>query len=60
MLFVIDVSGSMESDVVEKDRFADGDYPSYSRMDIVKTELARTVEASGRRPGSTSSPSPRT
>ena len=47
VLFVIDVSGSMESDVVEKDRFADGDYPSYSRMDIVKTELARTVEGLG-------------
>ncbi len=47
VLFVIDVSGSMESEVVEKDRFADGGYPSYSRMDIVKTELARTVEGLG-------------
>jgi uncharacterized protein YeaO (DUF488 family) len=44
ILFVIDVSGSMENEVVEKERFQDGDYPSYSRMDIVKTELARTVE----------------
>ena len=43
MLFVIDVSGSMEHEVREKERFKDGDYPSYSRMDIVKTELARTV-----------------
>jgi len=44
MLFVIDISGSMEHEVVERDRFKDGGYPSYSRMDIVKTELARTVE----------------
>ncbi|MFT5154194.1 MAG: HEAT repeat protein, partial [Planctomycetota bacterium] len=43
LLFVIDVSGSMEHEVREKERFKDGDYPSMSRMDIVKTELARTV-----------------
>ncbi len=34
----------MENHIVEKERFEDGDYPSYSRMDIVKTELLRTVE----------------
>ncbi len=44
MLFVIDVSGSMEAEVVEKERFSDGNYPSYQRIDIVKTELARTIE----------------
>jgi HEAT repeats/von Willebrand factor type A domain/PBS lyase HEAT-like repeat len=44
VIFVIDVSGSMEDEVVEKERFADGDYPSFTRMDIVKTELARTIE----------------
>ena len=44
LLFVIDISGSMEEDVVDVDRFADGDYPSMKRIDIVKTELARTVE----------------
>jgi hypothetical protein len=44
ILFVIDVSGSMENLVVEKERFQDGGYPSMSRMDIVKTELARTIE----------------
>jgi HEAT repeat protein len=44
ILFVIDVSGSMEQEVIEKDRFADGDYPSYKRMDIVKTELLRTID----------------
>jgi hypothetical protein len=41
---VIDVSGSMEQEVVEKDRFKDGDYPSFKRIDIVKTELQRTIQ----------------
>ncbi len=44
ILFVIDVSGSMEDLVVERERFESGDYPSWVRMDIVKTELARTIE----------------
>jgi hypothetical protein len=44
ILFVIDVSGSMEQEVVEKDRFKDGDYPSFKRIDIVKTELQRTIQ----------------
>lgn len=43
ILFVVDVSGSMEHEVVEKERFRDGGYPSFSRMDIVKTELIRTI-----------------
>ena len=44
ILFVIDVSGSMENLVVEEERFADGGYPSMLRIDIVKTELQRTIE----------------
>ncbi|MEO6711747.1 MAG: hypothetical protein ABI054_06880, partial [Planctomycetota bacterium] len=44
ILFVIDVSGSMENLVVEKERFLDGGYPSMMRIDIVKTELARTID----------------
>jgi len=44
VLFVIDVSGSMEAEVVEKERFSDGNYPSFQRIDIVKTELMRTIE----------------
>lgn len=44
MLFIIDVSGSMENQVVERDRFEDGEYPSLQRIDIVKTELRRTIE----------------
>jgi HEAT repeat protein len=45
IVFVIDVSGSMENLVVEKERFQDGGYPSMLRIDIVKTELARTIES---------------
>jgi hypothetical protein len=45
ILFVIDVSGSMENQVIEKERFEDGEYPSFARIDIVKTELARTIES---------------
>ena len=44
VIFVIDVSGSMEQEVSEKERFADGGYPSFHRMDIMKTELIRTLE----------------
>jgi HEAT repeat protein len=44
ILFIIDVSGSMESVVTEKERFESGHYPSYSRIDIVKTELQRTID----------------
>jgi hypothetical protein len=44
IVFVIDVSGSMEALVVEKERFEGGGYPSLLRIDIVKTELARTLE----------------
>jgi hypothetical protein len=45
IMFVIDVSGSMENLVVEKERFKDGNYPSYLRIDIVKTELVRTIDS---------------
>jgi hypothetical protein len=44
ILFIIDVSGSMEAEVIEKERFSDGKYPSMQRIDIVKTELMRTID----------------
>jgi HEAT repeat protein len=44
ILFIIDVSGSMESVVTEKERFESGHYPSFKRIDIVKTELQRTLD----------------
>ncbi|MEW6072667.1 MAG: HEAT repeat domain-containing protein [Planctomycetota bacterium] len=45
ILFVIDVSGSMEQEVVDRERYAGGGYPSLRRIDIVKTELQRTIAA---------------
>jgi len=49
IIFVIDISGSMETQVVEIDRFrADGkDYASFQRLEIVKTELINTIENLG-------------
>lgn len=44
VMFVIDCSGSMEAEVTEKERFSDGNYPSYQRIDIVKTELSNTID----------------
>jgi hypothetical protein len=44
MIFIIDQSGSMEAMVVERERYKDGGYPSLMRIDIVKTELQRTIE----------------
>jgi hypothetical protein len=44
IMFVIDVSGSMEAEVTEKERFSDGNYPSFQRIDIVKTELMNTLD----------------
>jgi hypothetical protein len=43
IVFVIDVSGSMEQEVVNKEKFKAGDYPSWKRIDVIKTELLRTV-----------------
>ncbi len=43
MLFIIDVSGSMEDLIVQKEKF-DADYPNYEKLTIVKTELIRTIE----------------
>lgn len=43
IVFVIDVSGSMENLVIDEERFSAGDYPSMQRIDIVKTELERTI-----------------
>jgi hypothetical protein len=34
----------MEALVTEKDKFEDGHYPDLSRMEIVKTELMRTID----------------
>ncbi|TAJ18000.1 MAG: hypothetical protein EPO68_08495 [Planctomycetota bacterium] len=44
IIFIIDQSGSMEAEVVERERYKDRGYPSMMRIDIVKTELQRTIE----------------
>ena len=45
IVFVIDVSGSMEQEVVDKERYAGRQYASWQRIEIVKDELIRTVQA---------------
>jgi hypothetical protein len=45
IVFVIDVSGSMEQEVVNKEKFKDGQYPSWKRIDVIKTELIKTIRA---------------
>ncbi len=42
VVFIIDVSGSMEEQVVDRESFQG--YESYRKLDIVKEELARTIE----------------
>ena len=44
VVFIIDVSGSMENHVIEKDRFEGRDLQSMSKIDIAKGELQRTIE----------------
>ena len=46
IIFIIDVSGSMETQVVEIERFREGgrDYNSFQRLEIVKKELADTID----------------
>jgi hypothetical protein len=45
IVFVIDVSGSMEQEVIDRERFKDGEYPSWKRIDVIKTELIKTVRS---------------
>ncbi|MCA8955375.1 MAG: HEAT repeat domain-containing protein [Planctomycetes bacterium] len=44
VLFIIDISGSMEDHVVEKQKFT-GSYEDYSKLSIVKTELVNTIDS---------------
>ncbi len=47
VLFIIDISGSMEDHVVEHAKF-DAGYESYQKLEIVKTELRNTVKSLSR------------
>lgn len=43
VVFVIDCSASMDDFVTDRKKFKDGGYPSFKKIDIVKTELFNTV-----------------
>ncbi len=43
VIFIIDVSASMDDLVVDRQKFRAGNYPSFRKIDIVKTELLRTI-----------------
>lgn len=45
ILFIIDVSGSMEDLVIDRASFKDRGYESFEKIEIVKTELIRTIES---------------
>jgi len=45
VVFVIDVSASMNDVVVDREKFRDRNYPSFQRLDIVKTELINTIDS---------------
>jgi HEAT repeat protein/VWA domain-containing protein len=44
IVFVIDVSGSMEQEVVNTEKFKGTEYPSWKRIDVIKTELIKTIK----------------
>lgn len=43
VVFVIDCSASMDDFATDRKKFKDGGYPSFKKIDIVKTELFNTV-----------------
>ncbi|HMQ20981.1 MAG TPA: HEAT repeat domain-containing protein [Planctomycetota bacterium] len=45
VVFVIDCSASMDDLVTDRKKFKDGGYPSFRKIDIVKTELYNTVNS---------------
>ncbi len=47
IVFVIDVSGSMEELVVDRDAFRQRGFTSFHKLDIVKEELIRSIEGLG-------------
>ena len=44
ILFIIDQSGSMEDEVLEKKRFEGRNYPNFTKLEIAKQELIRTLK----------------
>jgi HEAT repeat protein len=47
ILFIIDVSGSMDELVIDRAAFEGRGYKSYTKMEIAKGELSRTIEGLG-------------
>ena len=47
IVFVIDVSGSMEEEVTAKDAFRERGFTKFRKLDIVKEELSRSIEQLG-------------
>ncbi len=45
VIFIIDVSASMDDLVTERKKFRDGGYPSFRKIDIVRTELLNTINS---------------
>ncbi|HKB15981.1 MAG TPA: hypothetical protein VKF62_07940, partial [Planctomycetota bacterium] len=43
VLFIIDISGSMEDLVIERERFKERGFTKFRKIDIVREELARTI-----------------
>ena len=43
IVYIIDVSASMNDVIVDKAKFKDGGYKSFQKLEIVKTELIRTI-----------------
>ncbi|MBT5102349.1 MAG: VWA domain-containing protein [Planctomycetes bacterium] len=44
IVFVIDVSGSMEDNVIDKDSFRERGFEHFRKLDIVREELRRTID----------------
>lgn len=43
VLFVIDISGSMEEEILEREPFLERGITEFSKLEVVKTELRRTI-----------------
>ena len=47
IVFVIDVSGSMEEEVIDRDAFRERGFRNFTKLEIVKEELSRSIEQLG-------------
>lgn len=47
IVFVIDVSGSMEEEIIDRDSFRERGFTRFSKLEIVKEELSRSIDQLG-------------